>query len=129
MSLRNSKSYKTLEAELEKRLVDKVTNLGGLAWKFTSQGTIGVPDRIIMFCGKIFFVEMKAPGKDLREIQQWRKHQLEREGFTVLRLRTKEEVDEFVDSLVHAEIQSQRESERRIAEIFGAKREGDWNAI
>lgn len=90
---------KILEAKLEKRLVDKVTNLGGLAWKFTSQGTIGVPDRIILFCGKIFFVEMKAPNKDLRKLQQWRKRQIEKQGFTVLRIRTEMEVDDFIQKL------------------------------
>ena len=91
---------KLLETKLEKRLVDKVTSLGGLAWKFTSQGTIGVPDRIIMFRGKLFFVEMKAPGEDLRKLQQWRKWQIEKQGFTVLRLRTETEVDDFILKLM-----------------------------
>lgn len=100
---------KILEAKLEKRLVDKVTNLGGLAWKFTSQGTIGVPDRIVMFQGKLFFVEMKAPDKDLRKLQQWRKRQIEEQGFAVLRLRTETEVDDFIQKL--------------------AGKVGDWNAI
>ena len=87
---------KLSETKLEKRLVDKVTNIGGLAWKFTSQGTSGVPDRIVMFRGKLFFVEMKAPDEDLRKLQQWRKRQIERQGFTVLRLRTEMEVDDFI---------------------------------
>lgn len=116
--IRNAKKYKTLEADLEKRLVEKVTNLGGLAWKFTSPGNVGVPDRIILFRGSIYFVEMKAPGKDLRETQQWRKLQLEREGFQVLRLRTKDEVDEFVERLVHEELKKRKETEERIAKLF-----------
>lgn len=95
---------KTPEAKLEKRLVDKITNLGGLAWKFTSPGTVGVPDRIILFQSKLYFVEMKAPGKEMREIQKWRKTQIEREGFPVICLNSVEQVDAFVDSLVKSSV-------------------------
>lgn len=96
---------KTSEATLEKRLVTKITDLGGIAWKFTSPGTIGVPDRIIMFQGKLCFVEMKAPGKQMREIQKWRKEQIEREGFPVMCLSSEEQVDEFVEELIRNGIQ------------------------
>ena len=116
------KSYKTLEADLEKRLVSKVTNLGGLAWKFTSPGTVGVPDRIILFQGRIFFVEMKAPRCDLRDTQKWRKLQIEREGFKVLRLRSEEEVDRFVETLMKEALQEKRSSEEHIAEVILQKR-------
>lgn len=41
----------------------------GLCFKFTSPGTIGVPDRIIVMKTGIFFVEVKAPGKKPRPSQ------------------------------------------------------------
>lgn len=101
-----SRNNKTLEAKLEKRLVEKITNLGGLAWKFTSPGNIGVPDRIIIFRGVITFVEMKAPGKSMRNIQKFRKEQIEREGFPVMCLNSEEQVDTFVEGLVKHGIQT-----------------------
>lgn len=99
-----SKRYQLLEADLEKRLVKKITDLGGLAWKFTSPGTIGVPDRIILFRGVMVFVEMKAPRKDMRAIQKFRATQIEREGFPVMQLNSVEQVDQFVDWLVNRSV-------------------------
>ena len=44
----------------------------------------GVPDRIVLLPGgRIAFVELKAPGKNLRPLQLKRKRQLERLGFSV----------------------------------------------
>ena len=61
------------ESCLENFLVKEVKSRGGICWKFTSPGTSGVPDRIVMAPnGKVAFVEMKAPGKKLRPIQQKR---------------------------------------------------------
>ena len=51
------------EKMIESRLVQEVQSRGGLCWKFTSPGTDGVPDRIVLMPGgKIAFVEVKAPG-------------------------------------------------------------------
>ena len=50
-----------LEKEIEKRLCDGVKKLGGYAYKFTSPGNDGVPDRmVIMPGGDITFVELKT---------------------------------------------------------------------
>ena len=94
------RKYKTKEAELEDMLVDKITNLGGIAWKFVSPGTVGVPDRIVMINGKLVFVEMKRPSKQMTEIQKWRRQQIEREGFDVMCLNSEEQVAEFVDRII-----------------------------
>lgn len=59
------------ESEIEKALVRHVKRLGGLCEKFTSPQNAGVPDRIITLPGgRIIFVELKAPGKKLRPLQQ-----------------------------------------------------------
>ena len=51
---------------------------------FTSPGTDGVPDRIILLPnGKLAFAELKAPGKQMRPLQEYRKRQLEGLGFKV----------------------------------------------
>lgn len=95
-----SRVNKTEEAAIEKHLVESIEKIGGLAWKFTSPGIKGVPDRIIMLQEYIFFVEVKAPGEDMRKLQKWRKMQLEREGFAVLLIDTKSKVDELIENIV-----------------------------
>lgn len=73
-----------LEKDVEKALVKKTEKLGGIAWKFVSPGRSGVPDRIILLpCGKMGFVELKAPGKEMRALQRKRKKQLEELGYKV----------------------------------------------
>lgn len=72
------------ENAIEKRLVQAVKHMGGLAWKFLSPGMDGVPDRIVILPhGRVFFVELKAPGAHLRPLQVKRKRQLEALGVSV----------------------------------------------
>ena len=73
-----------LEKDIEKKLTDAVKNRHGLALKFVSPGAAGVPDRlVIMPGGHLAFVELKAPGKKLRPLQQRRKRQIEQRGVKV----------------------------------------------
>lgn len=72
------------ERFIEKKLVDAVKKMGGIAPKFVSPGLDGMPDRIVLFpMGRIAFVELKAPGGKMRPLQVRRKRQLERLGFSV----------------------------------------------
>lgn len=58
------------ESTIEKYLVKRVKEWGGIAYKFTSPGTRGVADRIVCLPGRMFFVELKAPGGALRPEQK-----------------------------------------------------------
>ena len=72
------------EKTIEAKLVKTVKNMGGLAPKFISPGLDGVPDRLVLLPGgKLAFIELKAPGKELRPLQVRRKRQLEALGFLV----------------------------------------------
>ena len=72
------------EKFIEKKLVEAVKKMGGLAPKFVSPGLDGVPDRIVLLPhGVLAFIELKAPGKKMRPLQVRRKRQLERLGFSV----------------------------------------------
>ena len=76
----------TLEKDLEQKLVREVKRIGGWALKFTSPGQAGVPDRILLFPGKVYFVELKAPGHTLRPLQEQvirRMRNLQQNVFTV----------------------------------------------
>lgn len=58
------------EKHIEQTLVKATRQAGGTAYKFTSPGTAGVPDRLIILPhGKHAFIEVKAPGKQPRPIQ------------------------------------------------------------
>lgn len=58
------------ERDIEKALVRRVKELGGLCEKFTSPGRRSVPDRLVILPDRIIFVELKAPGKKPTELQQ-----------------------------------------------------------
>ena len=67
-----------LERDVEKALVRRVKQLGGMAEKFTSPGKRSVPDRLITLPGgKVIFVELKRPGQLPTEKQQ-KDHDLRR---------------------------------------------------
>jgi hypothetical protein len=85
------------EGMLERRLKHEVEKNGGMALKFTSPSMAGLPDRIVLIPGgKAIFVEMKAPGKKLRPLQQKRKSQLEAIGFTVYCLDSIQSIETFI---------------------------------
>ena len=59
-----------LERTIEQTLVREVRKHGGIAPKYTSPGTAGMPDRLVILPGgKVCFVELKAPGQKPRPIQ------------------------------------------------------------
>lgn len=59
------------EYAVEKHLVQKAQECGGICLKFISPGIAGVPDRIVVLPGgKIGFAELKAPGKKPRRLQR-----------------------------------------------------------
>lgn len=59
------------ERDVERRLVELVKLAGGRAMKFISPGFTGVPDRLVVLPGRrVFFVEVKAPGKAPTALQR-----------------------------------------------------------
>ena len=59
------------EKDIEKILVSEVKKLGGRAYKWTSPGNDGVPDRIVIFPGRPpVFVELKADNGKLTALQK-----------------------------------------------------------
>ena len=86
-----------LESKIEKKLNEEVQKLGGKAFKFVSPGKSGVPDRIVMLPGGIiYFVELKAPGKKMRALQEYRAKEFRRLGFDVRCIDTIEKVEVFI---------------------------------
>ena len=90
------------ESKIERALVDAVKKQGGIAFKFISQTMNGVPDRLVLLPGRqIGFVELKAPGKQLRLLQKKRKAQLEALGFPVFVVDRLELIDKTIHAIAH----------------------------
>lgn len=88
------------EKEVEVALVKAAKKRNGVALKFVSPGLSGVPDRLVLLPdGKIGFIELKSPGKKMRLLQEKRKSQLERLGFLVFCLDSKEKVEVMLDAI------------------------------
>ena len=89
------------ENEVEKQFVEAVRAAGGQALKFTSQSMNGVPDRLVLLLGgKCAFVELKAPGKQMRLLQRKRRQQLEALGFPVFCVDRPEQIQPALDALI-----------------------------
>ena len=68
--------------------------------KFVSPGLDGVPDRIVLLPNKTMaFVEVKAPGKKLRPLQEKRRRQLEALGFPVYVIDGAEQIGGVLDEI------------------------------
>jgi len=72
------------EKQTEQKLSDAVKNMGGIAPKLVCPGIDGMPDRIVLLPGgHMAFVEVKAPGKVPRPLQEARHRMLQKLGFKV----------------------------------------------
>lgn len=88
------------ESRVENYLKRKVEKLGGKAFKWAPVGVVGIPDRMVLLPGgKVIFVELKAPGKKARKIQEYRAKQLRKLGFQVECLDTIEKIDILLKEL------------------------------
>lgn len=88
------------EKEVEKKLVQAVKARSGICPKWGSLGFDGMPDRIVLLPkGKIGFVEVKAPGKKPRPLQEVRHGMLQRLGFLVFVLDDPEKIGGILDAI------------------------------
>ena len=88
-----------LENKVETQLRKKVEEIGGKAFKFSSPGSNGVPDRIILYKSNCYFVELKRPGEALRPLQRVVVKKFKKLGFKVYVIDSLEKVDLFMELL------------------------------
>ena len=85
------------ESTIEKHLVAKVKAMGGMAYKFTSPAHRGVADRVVVLPGGVvWFVELKAPGGRLSELQKIFQSDMARMKQKYACLWSKDHVDEWI---------------------------------
>lgn len=88
-----------LEKNIEQFLIKEVEKQKGKAYKFSSPGNNGVPDRIVLLNGNCYFIELKKPGEELRPLQKVVRKRFKKLGFEVYVIDTKEKVGEFIDGV------------------------------
>lgn len=64
------------EAVVEKKLVQWAVKRNIICLKLTPDGQRGWPDRMFVANGRVAFIEFKAAGEPLRELQKYRIDQL-----------------------------------------------------
>jgi len=88
------------ERDIETYLRSSVHATGGKAYKWTSPGNAGVPDRIVIYPGnRIYFVELKATGQKPRPLQRKQIGDLHVLGCDVRVIDSKEAVKAFVEEV------------------------------
>lgn len=89
-----------LESTVEACLVKEVKRVNGVALKLVCLSVTGMPDRtVLMPDGKIYFVELKAPGRKTFRRQNVMHRMLTRFGFRVYILDTKEKIRGFINEI------------------------------
>lgn len=92
------------EKRIEQYFCEQVKQIGGYAMKITSPGLAGVPDRLVLFNGVAVFVELKAPTEEPKKRQKAVHRKLERLGFPVRIINSREQVDEFMKEVMPDEV-------------------------
>ena len=88
------------EKSIEQKLTLMVKKQGGICPKFVSPSFGGMPDRLVLLPdGLIAFVELKAPGKRPRPLQEARHQLLHSLGFKVYVIEEPEQFGGMLDEL------------------------------
>ena len=91
---------KMIEKEVEKFLVREVKKIGGISFKFISQGNAGVPDRIVILPnGRVVFAELKTDKGKLTKLQEVQIKKISDLGADAKVLRGIEGVKEFINEI------------------------------
>ena len=91
------------EKIIEQKFRTAVKAVGGMAVKFVSPGLDGMPDRLALLPGgRMAFVEVKAPGKKPRPLQEARHRMLRQLGFKVYVLDDEKQIGGIIDEIQSA---------------------------
>ena len=90
-----------MEKDVEQELVNRIKKIDGLTYKFVSPNVSGVPDRIVIYDGKVVFVELKKEGGRLSALQKLTLKKLRECKAQSTVIYTKKGVDDFIDDLTN----------------------------
>ena len=90
------------EKELERKLVESVKAMGGIAPKLVSPNYYGMPDRLVLIpVGRLAFVEVKRYGEHPRPLQEKRHRILRCLGFKVFVLDRPEQIKQILEEIAN----------------------------
>ena len=87
------------EAKIENYLKESAEKKGFMCLKFVSPSLDGVPDRIIIGHGLVFFVETKAPGGTPRKLQISIMRTMKEHGALVFVADTQQQIDQIFQDI------------------------------
>lgn len=87
------------ENKVEKYLDHCVKVQGGITRKWVSPGFSGVPDRIVIIKGRVYFVEVKTVDGRLSTTQQREHQRLKNAGVEVHTVYGNSDVDQFIKGI------------------------------
>ena len=91
---------KILERDIERYLVRRVKDIGGVAYKFVSPSNRGVADRLVVLPqGVVWFVEVKKEGGRLSTLQNIFIAEMQRLQQNVRVVWSKEDVDDLIKEM------------------------------
>lgn len=91
------KRFEKSEKWLERQLVNKIGERGGVALKYSNAQCTGYPDRLVLLPGgRAYFVELKSKGKKPTRLQSLRHEELRALGFGVAVVDRPEALDDFL---------------------------------
>tara|TARA_R110000787_G_C13443394_1_gene446734 strand:+ start:10794 stop:11090 length:297 start_codon:yes stop_codon:yes gene_type:complete len=89
------------ENKVETYLNDEVEKIGGITRKWVSPGRDGVPDRIVIISGQVYFVEVKTLDGDVSPVQHREINRLRAHGANARWVRGSTGVDNFIKSVIY----------------------------
>lgn len=88
------------EKNIEASLRDRIKALGGITFKFWPMSVANLPDRIVLMPkGRIWFVEVKRPGKKPTRGQEYMHEKLRELGFSVWVVDSMDMLEFFIDAI------------------------------
>lgn len=88
------------EKQVEKKLRERISGIGGMALKFISPGCSGVPDRLVFLPGgRIVLVELKKPGGKLSLLQKKMRKKFNKLGFKYYIVDSYEKVEDMINEI------------------------------
>lgn len=89
-----------MESAVERYLNERIEKLGGLSYKWTSPGRRGVPDRIVIYAGMVWFVEVKSVDGVMKPEQKREMQRLQEQGMLTSTVYGKGAVDTLINGMI-----------------------------
>jgi len=86
------------ERDIEKHLIKRIKEFDGMVLKFTSSIS-GVPDRVVICQGSVFFVEVKRPGEIPSSLQFLTHTAMKKRGAKVYVVDSKVAIDLLIEDM------------------------------